>query len=672
MSKTRLQELRHIIQQHDHKYYVLDQPEISDFEYDQLYSEMLKIESEHPEWITSDSPSQRIPGKPVEAFEKIPHRQPMLSLQNSYSVEDIERFDERVRKTLKRDQPVEYVCEPKLDGLAMELIYVHGNLDLALTRGDGVVGENVISNVRAIRSIPLRIESLKDLPFFEVRGEVLIWKSDFQRLNDAQQEAGQQTFANPRNAAAGTIRQLDPKMAASRPLKMYCYAPGDVGEKKFSTQIEFLEFLSSQELPTVLSYRSHHLIEVCVGADAVIQYYRKIEHLRHDLPFEIDGVVIKVNSFDLQQDLGFVARSPRWATAAKFKPEEAETLLQDIQVNVGRTGALTPFAVMKPVRVGGVTISTATLHNQEEIHRKDVRVGDTVVVRRAGDVIPEVVRPVLEKRPAGAKPFFMPKKCPSCGEPVVQPEDEVILRCLNAVCPSKMREGLKHFVGRRAMNVEKIGEKLIEQLYDENLVRSFSSLYSLQKRDLLSLERQGQKSVENILASIEKSRHTTLERLIFALGIRFVGEQTARALASTFKTVDGFLSATLEELVGVEDIGEKTAGVIYQVIHQSSFRQEVERLLQNGVKIEAPKVAAISETLKGQAIVITGTLPIEREQIKNIILQHGGKVASSVSKKTAFVLAGESAGSKLERANELGVPVLDWEQFRQKMGLGST
>jgi DNA ligase (NAD+) len=676
----RYNELKTLIREHDHSYFVLDRPSIGDFEYDQLYAELLKIEKEHPDLITADSPSQRVGGQAVSEFEKIPHRRPMLSLSNTYSVDEVREFDERVRKFLETDKDVTYFCELKFDGLACELIYETGHLTGALTRGDGAVGENVLSNVRTIRSIPLTLEG-KVPPLLEVRGEVLMFKKDFAKLNENQQEAGDLTFANPRNAAAGSIRQLDPRITAKRPLRLFGYAPGEIeGGARPVSQSAWLDFLKEHGVP-VLNYgpwskvkaamakgykAEMPLAALCTGGDEAVEYYEEILKLRHELPFDIDGVVIKVNSYPLQDRLGTVARSPRWATAAKFPPEQATTVIEDIVVQVGRTGALTPVAIMNPVRVGGVTITNATLHNQSEVERKDVRIGDTVIVQRAGDVIPEVVQVVMDKRPSSAKKFKMPKNCPVCGEEAVLPEEEMVTRCVNTFCPAIINESLKHFVSRRAMNIEKLGDKIIEQMTEAGVVKTYSDLYKLTKDDVLSLERQGDKSAQNIIDSIEASRHTTLARLIYALGIRFVGEQTAKQLAAHFKTLDAFLEATEERLLEVEDIGPRVASAILDSLQKTSFTREIKRLLANGVEIEKPKkIADYKQTLKGLSIVITGTLPKPRDEIKDLILALGGKAPGSVSKNTNYVLAGDEAGSKLDKAQELGVEVLDWAGFQK-------
>jgi DNA ligase (NAD+) len=669
-SRDRLQELKSQIREHDYNYYVLQQPAIGDYEYDQIFAELLKIEQEHPDWVTPDSPSQRVSGEAVDEFEKVRHRRPMLSLSNTYSMDEIREFDERVRKLLETDKPVTYFCELKFDGLAIELIYENGHLKGALTRGDGTTGENVLSNIRTLRTVPLNLKG--DPPdLLEVRGEVLMFKEDFKKLNEQQQEEGHLTFANPRNAAAGSIRQLDPKITRSRPLRMFGYSPGVIEGLKLKSQEEWFLKLKSFGLPCLepmpwqqLKARLNKgysgdlkLAAICEGADEAVEYYDAILKVRHQLPFDIDGVVIKINSYPLQERLGTVARSPRWATAAKFPPEQGMTTIEDIAIQVGRTGAMTPVAVMKPVKVGGVTIVNATLHNQSEVERKDIRIGDTVVIQRAGDVIPEVVEVVFAKRPPHARKFKMPANCPVCGHEAVLEEGEVITRCVNSFCPAIINESLKHFASRRAMNIEKLGDKIIEQMTEHKLVKTFSDLYKLTHKDVLSLPRQGEKSAQNIIDSIETSRQTTLARFIFALGIRFVGEQTGKSLAAHYKELDRFLETNEAELIDIEDIGPKVAASIVNRLADSSFRKEIKNLIRAGVEIEKPKKTAGGQPLKGVSIVITGTLPEPRDDIKDLILALGGKTPGSVSKNTNYVLAGEEAGSKLEKAQELGVPI---------------
>lgn len=674
----RLNELRSLIRAHDYSYHTLDRPTVSDFEYDQLFRELLQLEGQHPELVTDDSPSQRVGSTPLKEFEKVAHSRPMLSLSNAFSTSDVRDFDTRIKKYLETNAEIELFCELKFDGLAIELIYENGRLVGALTRGDGTTGESVLSNVRTIKSVPLVLENAPR-GRLEVRGEVLIFKNDFARLNEAQQEDGQLGFANPRNAAAGALRQLDARITASRPLRAFCYAPGVAEGAKATSQSEWLDFLFTVGLPVLKHEKWAQLRErlcrgyelgqplaaVCGNVEEAIEYYDAILKIRHQLPFDIDGVVIKVNSFALQDTLGTVARSPRWATAAKFPPEQATTTIENIIVQVGRTGALTPVAVMAPVRVGGVTVVNATLHNQSEIDRKDIRIGDTVVIQRAGDVIPEVVEVVVKNRPANAKKFLLPKNCPVCHQKTVQPEEELVTRCVNTLCPAVLNESLRHFASRRAMNIEKLGDKIIEQMSQQKLITRFSDLYKLTCKDILTLPRQGEKSAQNIVDSIEASRKTTLARFIYSLGIRFVGEQTAKTLAVHFKTIDNFLAAKEADLIEIEDVGPKVAASIIHRLAQPEFQKEVRRLQENGVTIEVPKSVAGAQKFKGLTIVITGTLPQPRDEVKDLIIAMGGKCPGSVSKNTSYVLAGTEAGSKLDKAQELGVAVLDWDAFQK-------
>lgn len=682
-AKKRSHELREIIHYHNHLYHNLDQPEISDREYDKLFAELQKIEAEFPDLQTQDSPTLKVGGQALDHFEKVEHKIPMLSLQNTYSSEEIQQFHEKILRQLQTDKSdIEYFCAPKFDGIAIELIYEKGILTKALTRGDGYTGENVYTNVRTIKSIPLKL--LTDAPeYFEVRGEVLMFKEDFAKINDQQQQSGTTPFANPRNAAAGTLRQLDPSIAASRPLQFFCYSPGLVEGATFKTQEEFESLAHQAGLPTteVISKKTSYtklqknyekrkfniyrppLSRVCKGFEEVIEYYEFVNKIRHELPFEIDGVVIKVNNYRLQEELGFVARSPRWAFAAKFEPEQATTVINEIAVQVGRTGALTPVAIMEPVSVGGVTITHATLHNQDEIDRKDVRPGDTVLVHRAGDVIPEVISVIKEKRPKNSKAFKLPDHCPTCNSKAVQPEGEAVKRCPNPVCPAVMKESLKHFASRNAMNIEKLGDRLIEILFEKEMVQKFSDFYVLTQEELLSLERQAEKSTSNIIKSIEKSRKTTLAKFIYSLGIRFVGEQTAKALSNRFKTVDAFLKATEEELIAIDDVGPRVAASIMAALKQKDFIKEVHALIKNRVEIEKVSTKKLGDQLSGLTFVITGTFHIPRNEIKKQIESYGGKVSGSVSKKTNYLLAGAEAGSKLDKAESLDVPILDWPQF---------
>jgi DNA ligase, NAD-dependent len=662
MSKKRHEELKKLIAHHDYNYYVLDRPTITDFEYDGLFTELLKLEKNESGLDLSDSPSGRVGGKPLDSFQKVNHRVPMLSLANSYSPEDLFEFDERVRKFLRSDEPVEYLAELKFDGLSMELVYENGSLVRAITRGDGTIGEDVTENIKTIRSIPLQLSGKKVPELLEVRGEVLIFKKDFLELNETQQENGQPTFANPRNAAAGTVRQLDSKIAASRPLRFFGYALGATEGITFQSQQKIEEYFAEHQIPTALSYNPD-LVKICKGPEELAEYYHHVEKIRPTLPFDIDGIVLKVNSLRLQDDLGMVARSPRWATAAKFKPEQATTLIEDIVVQVGRTGALTPVAIMTPVKVGGVTVTNATLHNQEEIQRKDVRIGDTVIVQRAGDVIPEVVSVVLDKRPKNSEAYLLPTNCPACDSPVQKMEGEVVTRCVNPLCIAQVKEALKHFVGRRAMNLDKIGDRLIETLVDKGLLKSFSDFYRLTKEDILSLERQGEKSAQNVIASVEASKNPTLARFIFGLGIRFVGEQTAKHLADHFVTIENFMNAKEEELMQVPEIGTKVGKAIIDWLSNPTLVDEITSMIELGVKIVGP-VRAQGGKLAGLSFLITGTLPVKRDDAKDVIEQNGGKILGSVSSKLSYLVVGDDPGSKVDKAQSLGVKIISWDDLQ--------
>ena len=654
-------ELKTLIQRHDYAYHVLDRPEISDFEYDRLFTELRQLEESHPDLDIHDSPTQKVGGEVLEAFQKVGHRKPMLSLANSYSPSDLFEFDGRVKKFLRQgeDFTCEYFCEPKFDGLAIELVYENGLFKQAITRGDGLIGEDVTHNIKTIASIPLKLHLSTPPPLLEVRGEVLIFKKDFEKLNQTQQEEGLQTFANPRNAAAGAVRQLDSKIAASRPLKFFGYALGAVEGVTFQTQEEISNYLSLCGIPSSRTYA-----KLCQNAEEVAQFYNELDQTRRNLPFDIDGLVVKVNSIALQEDLGLVARSPRWATAAKFKPDQAETVIENIVVQVGRTGALTPVALMKPVKVGGVTITHATLHNQDEIDRKDICIGDTVLVQRAGDVIPDIVQVLLEKRPPHAKRFVIAHQCPSCGEKAVKNEEEVVLRCVNSFCPSILKESLKHFVSRRAMNVEKLGDKWIDAFVDAGLVKKFSDLYLLNKEKLLSFERQGEKSAQNILENLEKSKKTTRARFIFALGIRFVGEQTAKLLADHYLTLEDFLSADAESLMQIPEIGPKVAQSIVEWLKNDRIVRDVRALLECGLVFEKTSRAA-EGPLSGLSFVVTGTLPVKRDEAKDFIEKNGGKILSGVSSKLSYLVVGDDPGSKVDKATSLNVPMIDWEGLQK-------
>lgn len=659
--KSRHEELKRLITEHDHKYFVLDSPSISDFEYDKLYRELVDLEKEDPGLVTKDSPTQRVGAAALEAFTKRAHRMPMLSLSNTYSPEELIDFDGRVKKFLHSTDDIEYFVEPKFDGLAVELVYEKGELTYAITRGDGLVGEDVTQNIKTIRSIPLKLKTKSPPDLLEVRGEVLMFKEDFVALNQSQEEQGQNVFANPRNAAAGSVRQLDSKITAQRSLRFFAYSVGSFENFSFTSQEDLENKLESFGLPVAQEHQKKPLRSVCNGIEDVIKKYHAVESIRKSLDFEIDGIVIKVNSSRLQEDLGMIARSPRWATAAKYKPEQAQTVVENILVQVGRTGALTPVAVMKPTKVGGVMVSHATLHNQQELDRKDIRIGDTVILQRAGDVIPEVVSVVMDLRPKSAKKFSMPTKCPECNSEARQLENEVVTRCTNPHCPAVVKEALKHFAGRRAMNIDKVGDKIIDALFDANLVRRFSDFYRLTQEKLLTLERQGEKSTENIINSIEKSKSCTLDRLIYSFGIRFVGEQTAKSLAKHFLILDNFADTTAEELTKIPDIGPRVAESIIQWVKNPKSKKEMAELVELGVKISVPQQSA-SGPLSGKSFVVTGTLPIKRDQATDFIEANGGKILSSVSSKLDYLVVGDDPGSKLEKAQKLGVAILGWDE----------
>ena len=660
MSKARYEELKKLIQHHDQLYHTLDNPEITDYQYDQLVDEIRRIEREHPEYDRSGSPSLRVGGVVLDSFKKVSHRHPMLSLSNTYSVDEIFDFDLRLKNFLKipEDSEIQYFCEPKFDGLAIELVYENGHLTKAITRGDGLVGEDVTHNLKTVKSVPLRLLGTDVIPLIEVRGEVLIYKTDFLKLNEQQEECGLAVFANPRNAAAGTVRQLDSRVAAARPLRFFAYGTSSTEGLFPSTQAELIAFLHQQGFSTTFGLRG--LSKKCAHIQEAAQFYEELTIQREHLPFEIDGIVIKVNSFKTQEDLGLIARSPRWACAAKFKPQQAQTVIKDIQVQVGRTGALTPVAIMDPVKVGGVTVTHATLHNQDEIDRKDIRLGDSVIVQRAGDVIPEIVEVLHSLRPKDSTPFHLPAKCPSCQTPVEKQDDEAVLRCVNVFCPAIIKESLKHFVSRRALNVEKLGDKWIDTLVDHKIVTRFSDLYKLTEAQLLGLDRMGEKSASNLLSSLQRSKQTQLSKFIYSLGIRFVGEQTAKNLADHFGSLENFRKANKEALLSVPEVGGKVADKIVEWTQNLAAQSDVDELLSQGLQIQNPS-RRISGPLQGLSFLITGTLPIPRDAAKDLIERNGGKISSSVSSKLTCLVVGDDPGSKLEKAQSLGIKILRWE-----------
>jgi DNA ligase (NAD+) len=663
--ETRLLALRAQLHFHAHQYYVLDAPQIPDAEYDRLFQALQALESAHPEWVTPDSPTQRVGGKPLDAFASVRHRVPMLSIRTETDTESTgaQAFDARVRKELEltdADAAVEYVAELKFDGLAMSLRYEQGVLVQAATRGDGENGEDVTQNIRTMGQIPLRLPA--DVPeVLEVRGEVYMRRGDFEALNEKQREKGDKTFVNPRNAAAGAVRQLDPGIAAQRPLSFFAYGVGEIAPQPvgglFSTQMELLQTLKLWGFPVAAQ------VDIARGAPELVAYHQRIGAARDQLPFDIDGVVYKVNSLALQQRLGFVTREPRWAVAHKYPAQEQVTQVLGIDVQVGRTGKLTPVARLNPVFVGGTTVSNATLHNLFELRRKGVRVGDRAIIRRAGDVIPEVVGVVSGDARATYVPNFrMPRTCPVCGSAVVREKTEMNHRCSGGLfCAAQRKQAILHFAQRRAVEIEGLGDKLVEQLVDTNVIRTLPDLYRLGLVALASLDRMAEKSAQNIVDALEKSKHTTLPRFLFGLGIRHVGEATAKALAKHFGTLDAIMDATEEALLEVDDVGPIVAKAIRTFFDQPHNREVVEQLRACGLRWEEGEPAAKApQILAGKTLVITGTLPnLGRDEAKDLLEAAGAKVAGSVSKKTDYVVAGAEAGSKLTKAQELGIAVLD-------------
>lgn len=649
--------LRAELTRHAYSYYVLDAPTIPDADYDRLFKELEQIERDHPELGTPDSPTQRVGAPPLAQFETVTHSVPMLSINNGFADEDVANFDRRVREGLKTLDEVEYAAELKFDGLAINLRYEQGVLVRAATRGDGYTGEDVTANIRTVNSIPLRLHG-KAPDVLDVRGEVLMFKADFNRLNQRQRDAGQREFVNPRNAAAGSLRQLDSRITAKRNLRFFAYGIGALeGMALPASHSDLLAWYESLGVPVCAEK------VVTQGAQGLLDFYRDIGERRASLPYDIDGVVYKVNQVAQQSALGFVSRAPRFALAHKFPAEEATTTVQDIVVQVGRTGAITPVARLTPIFVGGVTVTNATLHNEDEVRRKDIRIGDTVIVRRAGDVIPEVVAHVPEKRPADARIFQMPAQCPVCGSPIVRPEEEAVARCSGGYtrCAAQRKGGLLHFVSRRAMDVEGLGDQLVEQLVDKQIINTPADLYRLGLNTLVELERMAKKSAQNVLNALEKSKSTTLARFIYALGIRHVGESTAKELARHFGGIDALMAASTDQLLEVADIGPVVGRSIRDFFDDPLNVELVEQLRATGVHwTESEPGHAAPKALAGKTFVLTGTLPtLKRDEAQAMIEALGGKVAGSVSKKTSYVVAGEDAGSKLAKAQELEIAILD-------------
>jgi DNA ligase (NAD+) len=664
--KKEIEELREKLRYHEYRYHVLDDPEISDAAYDKLLAKLKALEGAHPELVTPDSPTARVGAPPRAGFQTFRHSRPMLSLDNAFSFDALRDFDRRVREGIGRGE-IEYIAEHKFDGLSVSLIYEEGVLMRGVTRGDGTTGEDVTPNVRTIRSIPLRIadETFKKVKMprsFEVRGEVIMTRKSFEAMNRQQEQNGGKVFANARNAAAGAVRTLDSSVTAQRNLDFFAYYLLRDGKAALPKHSESLEALKT------LRFRASDDWKLCDGIEEVIRYCNSWDAKREKLPYEIDGVVVKVNSLALQNELGFTSKSPRWAIAFKYPARQETTVVKDIQVNVGRTGVLTPWTLLEPVQIGGVTVSRSTLHNMDEVERLGVQIGDTVLVERAGEVIPHVLKVVKEGK--DRRPFRMPKNCPECGSKIHRVEGEVAYRCLNSACPAKRRESLLHYAGRHAMNIDGLGEKIVDQLVEKNMVKDLADLYSLKLDEVAELERMAEKSAQNLLDEIEASKKNSLSRLIYALGILFVGERTGQLLAEHFSSLDELAAASQEQLEEVPEVGPKVANSIVQFFSEPANLQLVKKLEKAGVRPKVVKREVKSDKLAGQAFVFTGGLEHRsREDAGELVKQHGGKVAGSVSKKTDYVVVGSDPGSKYDKAKELGVPILSEAEFEKLIGL---
>jgi DNA ligase (NAD+) len=657
--------LRSRLHHHNYRYYVLDDPEISDAAYDRLMQELIRLETDYPELVRPDSPTARVGAPPLDKFETVAHSIPMLSLDNAFKDEDILAFDERVRRFLGSRSEILYTAEPKLDGVAVELVYENGQLELAATRGDGMTGEKITSNVKTIKSVPLRLQSAETMSIpqrLEVRGEVFIAIEAFKTFNQERADQGLPVFANPRNAAAGSLRQLDSRMTARRPLEIFFYGIGIAEGLEIETHWEMLQRLHR------LGLRINPLIRPQINIAAVIEFYRELESQRQGLPYDIDGMVVKVDRLNLQQQLGATTRSPRWAIAYKFKALQEVTVVEHIDIQVGRTGVLTPVAHLKPVVVGGVTVSRATLHNEDEIAKKDVRIGDTVLIQRAGDVIPEIVKVVVSQRKGDEARFVMPSKCPVCQTEAVRLEGEAATRCINAACPAQLKERIKHFAAKGAFDIDGMGKKLVEQLVEKDLLRSYADIFNLDEETVAGLERMAEKSAQNVINAIDASKQIRFDRFLFALGIRHVGEHVARLLAEHFDSIVDLMDCPPEALEAIEGIGPTVAESLVDFFREAQNRETIDALLNRGVQIAYPS-ASNRGSLGGRTFVLTGTLPnLSRRQAQELITGAGGKVSSSVSAKTDFVVAGEKAGSKLSRAESLGVAIIDEDQLRAMIG----
>lgn len=666
--QTQIDNLRKTLRQYEYEYHVLDNPTVPDSEYDRLFHQLKALELEHPEFLTSDSPTQRVGAKPLSGFSQIRHEIPMLSLDNAFSDEEFNAFVKRIEdRLIVLPKPLTFCCEPKLDGLAVSILYVNGVLTQAATRGDGTTGEDITANIRTIRNIPLQLLTDNPPARLEVRGEVFMPHAGFERLNEYALEHGEKTFANPRNAAAGSLRQLDPNITSKRPLVLNAYGIGIAeGVELPNTHYARLQWLKSIGIPV------NPEIRLCNGTNEVLDFYRDIQNKRSSLGYDIDGTVLKINDIALQNELGFISKAPRWAIAYKFPAQEELTVLNDVEFQVGRTGAITPVAKLEPVFVASVTVSNATLHNGDEIERLNIAIGDTVVIRRAGDVIPQIIGVLHERRPDNAKPIIFPTNCPVCDSQIIRIEGEAVARCTGGLfCAAQRKEALKHFVSRKAMDIDGVGGKLIEQLVDRELIHTPADLFKLDLTMLTRLERMGAKSAENALNSLEKAKSTTLARFIFALGIRDVGEATALNLANHFKTLDALKAADLEQLQQVPDVGEVVANRIFVFWREAHNVAVVDDLIAQGVHWETVEVKEASENLfKDKTVVLTGTLTqMGRNEAKSLLQQLGAKVSGSVSSKTDFVISGDAAGSKLAKAQELNITVLTEDEFLEQVNL---
>ncbi len=660
-AKERIAELRRLLHEHGYSYYVLDAPVIADGEYDLLFRELLALEEEHPELVTADSPSQRVGGAPLDKFTQVEHRVPMLSLENAFSDGDLREFESRLRRFLNLEEPITYVAEPKLDGLAVELVYEDGVFNLGSTRGDGRTGEVITAQLRTVGAIPLKLRN-DPPPLLEVRGEVFMRTEGLQRLNDQQLSEGKPPFANPRNAAAGSLRQLDPAITASRPLEFFAYGVSLAGDTGCASHFQMLEYLRKLGLPV------NDLIRRCATIEETISAFDDLGARRHDLPYEIDGMVVKVDSLELQERLGNKARAPRWAVACKFPATQATTVLRQVDFQVGRTGAVTPVAILEPVNVGGVTVSRATLHNEDELHRKDLRYGDTVLIQRAGDVIPEIVKAVAELRTGDEQPIAMPHDCPVCGHPLSRPAGEAVTRCHNPHCPAQRLRSLIHFTSKAGLDIEGLGKKCVEQLFELGLIRDIPDIFRLQKDQLAILDGWGEKSADNVIRAIESRLTPPLSRFLAALGIRFIGEVTAALLERNYSSLERLTEATGEELLEIEGIGEQAAASIVDYFGDERVMEMLEKLRRAGVEPVVETTKGGDLPLSGEVVLFTGSLQtLSRNEAKKLVKDGGGQIATTVTQKTTLVVAGEKAGSKLKKARELGKTIISEDDFLRRL-----